>query len=235
VRLQGQFETVPADWRLLMPIHGDNVPSNIMAAARLRMKDYLPDLQRLFGSRGEPDIRSDIEHLAAGYFEADKEYSQASTVARRRARLDQISAAITDMGRQAMRVADLLGQIAEDDGALAGGPLVAALRRVLADIGHAEKLLSVSTSGLKPRSRGDNRKAAPSAVKWFSYAVDCLWTCHASAPRGNFNEWRELVFEVITGEENRSFAKIDRARNRERTLLRTRHSLIAALKEDVGS
>jgi hypothetical protein len=160
-----------------MPIHGDNVPSNIMAAARLRMKDYLPDLQRLFGSRGEPDIRSDIEHLAAGYFEADKEYSQASTVARRRARLDQISAAITDMGRQAMRVADLLGQIAEDDGALAGGPLVAALRRVLADIGHAEKLLSVSTSGLKPRSRGDNRKAAPSAVKWFSYAVDCLWTC----------------------------------------------------------
>ena len=183
------------------------VPDAVVAKVKQRVRDNLPELLEPLGHNDGPGLADEIVLLAGCYLAADGR----STVAKRKARV----AAMLKAMQQAEKAFGVIQSIMIDDPDLARGPVVGAVVEAMTGIFAARDALINEQVLLGPGTQGD-RKKVENSTRTFLTLASILWMNEANRISDeadiNYTAWRTLLFEVVTGQAGRSFAKAVRKR-----------------------
>ena len=178
-------------------------PSQRSSSAR----DSLPELLEPLGHNDGQGLEDEIVSLAGVYLAADGR----STVAKRKARVATMLKAM----QQAEKAFGVVRSMMIDDPDFAHGPVVGAVVEAMTGIFAARDALIKEQALLGPGTRGDSKKVE-NPTQLFLTLVSCLWMNESNRVSDetdlDYVAWRTLLFEVVTGEVGRTFAKAIRDR-----------------------
>jgi hypothetical protein len=158
------------------------------------------------GTRPDEIFADKVRGLAWGYFH----YASRPTRALRRKRLAQMLKGVT----AANAVFKVFKQSVLDDSDLSSSPAGEAVMAYLKAAVKAKDQLQGAISDLGTPSQSDRARLYGSPLDWFTLAGQILWMEETSTIPNNrveYRAWLSLLFEVVTGEKERSLEKPIRA------------------------
>ena len=183
------------------------VPDATTAMVKQRLREYLPELLEPLGHNDGEALADEIVLLAGVYLAADGR----STVAKRKARV----AAMLKAMQQAETAFDVVNAMMVDDPDFVQRPCVGLVIDAMSGIFAARDALIDEQAQLGPGNRGDSTKVE-NPTQLFLRLASILWMRETSRRSDELDPdyvaWRALLFEVVTGEADRSFAKAIRNR-----------------------
>jgi hypothetical protein len=209
ILLQGSLPVAKADWTKLFPEPAILPSAEDCAAIMARYSEYEVELRELFGADG---LSEHVMALAIRF----NAYAtgRVSSIARRRERLQRLKSDWTAADKHLRSAAKTLGEFYRDDSPFVESIQYEAAVRAIRAFVDASKVIGAAAESFNQPQRGDNRRVVPSPLRFFHVAARTIFEIHGRAPVSNFAPLRELLYEVVTGEPGRSFAKLDRGSKR---------------------
>jgi hypothetical protein len=192
------------------------VPSDVVRKQETRLGDgiLLPKICELLGVRDQDRVAEKIRVLSALQARAEK----SASLGTRRKRITMLLRRIEAASDGAV---DTLEQAARDDDAFFHSENGRVILNLLDAALRARECLENELAKLNPPRQGDNARVTDySPADYFWINAELLWLeetfvqPHKRAE--DYQRYRELLWEILTGEQGRSFAKAERR-------LRTQH------------
>jgi hypothetical protein len=178
------------------------VPPHLVEQMKVRLADCLDDLASIVGSKSKVALAEKIKALHALHYCA----STSATLSQRKARLTRLAEIFAGVEE----VFDLVAASKRDDPGMFFSPVIKTVVEAIGPAIAARDGLQAELARLGPASQSDGQNPER-PVQHFLLSAEILWTeetgWRARRSSRAYRDWLSLLFYVVTGEADRSFAK----------------------------